>query len=71
MLAIASKVLSTAAPAETRPLAARRNDDLHLTLASGTPGTAAHSHPQVSSLPPAPLKGPGPNPEEVTTAKPH
>jgi len=70
MLAIASKVLSTAAPAETRPLAARRNDDLHLTLASGTPerrSTALHK----LSVSPGPLKGPGPNPEEVTTPKRH
>ena len=72
MLANASKALSTAAPTETRPLAARRNDDPHLTLAPGTPEAGTHSLPQVLSLPPGPpLEGPDPNPEEVTTAEPH
>ena len=50
MLANASNTLSIAAPAETRPLAARRNDDLDPTLASGTPETGA----QFLSLPPGP-----------------
>ena len=56
MLANASRVLSNSAPEKSRPLAARRSNDLDPTLAAGTAESGTHSLSTGFESPPDPLK---------------